>query len=233
MKKLTLTFSILCAFAAFAFAGETYSGKDKEVMQQAPPPCDWYRAHEWDLDLWGAFAFPGNTGRDERPIGGFVNGLAFSGVASSSNDRFIDRDDSWAGGLDVKYFCSKYWGFGVEAMVVDCNINAGGAGLATFTLRYPIRCSRFAPYAWVGGGITGGGGHHDEEHGFIGGLALVHFDQTTDIENKHYEATAQFGTGMEMRITRRIGLMSDFAWNVVSGPDNNFGMTRFGLTLSY
>ena len=62
MKKLTLTF---CAFIAllvvapaiYADGPEKYSGKEKEVMQPAPPVCDFYRAHEWDLSIWGAWAF--------------------------------------------------------------------------------------------------------------------------------------------------------------------------------
>jgi hypothetical protein len=51
--------------------------------------------------------------------------------------------------------------------------------------------------------------------------------------NKHAEALAQFGAGIEVRITPRIGVMTDFGWNVLSAPDNNFGMLRFGATLSY
>src|SRR5258708_30431370 len=69
MKKLTLTFCAL--FAVFAVAAalyadgpEKYSGKEKEVMQPAPPVCDFYRAHEWDLDIWGAYAFAADTGQN-------------------------------------------------------------------------------------------------------------------------------------------------------------------------
>src|SRR5438128_11524186 len=72
MKKLTLTFCAL--FALFAVAAalyadgpEKYSGKEKEVMQPAPPVCDFYRAHEWDLDIWGAYAFAADTGRFDQP----------------------------------------------------------------------------------------------------------------------------------------------------------------------
>jgi hypothetical protein len=43
----------------------------------------------------------------------------------------------------------------------------------------------------------------------------------------------QAGGGLEIRITHHIGLMGDFAWNFVSGPDNDFAMARFGVTLSY
>src|SRR5438552_3998409 len=72
MKKLTLTFCAL--FALFAVAAalyadgpEKYSGKEKEVMQPAPPVCDFYRAHEWDLSIWGAYAFAADTGQFDVP----------------------------------------------------------------------------------------------------------------------------------------------------------------------
>src|SRR5438128_12527015 len=68
MKKLTLTFCAL--FALFAVAAalyadgpEKYSGKEKEVMQPAPPVCDFSRAHEWDLSIWGAYPFAADTGQ--------------------------------------------------------------------------------------------------------------------------------------------------------------------------
>src|SRR5437660_2204458 len=70
MKKLTLTFCALFAFfvVAPAFAdGPEPSGKEKEVMQPAPPVCDFYRAHEWDLGIWGAYAFAADTGRFDQP----------------------------------------------------------------------------------------------------------------------------------------------------------------------
>src|SRR5260370_40112312 len=69
MKKLTLTFCalfalVLVAGALYADGREKLSGKEKEVMQPAPPVCDFYRAHEWDLDIWGAYAFAADTGQN-------------------------------------------------------------------------------------------------------------------------------------------------------------------------
>ena len=71
MKKLTLTFCALFAlFAAapaiFADGPEQYSGK-KEVMQPAPPVCDFYRAHEWDLGIWASWSFAADTGHFDVP----------------------------------------------------------------------------------------------------------------------------------------------------------------------
>src|SRR5438128_9947735 len=71
MKKLTLTFCAL--FALFVVAPALYadgpepSSKEKEVMQPAPPVCDFYRAHEWDLSIWGAYAFAADTGQFNVP----------------------------------------------------------------------------------------------------------------------------------------------------------------------
>src|SRR5437899_11217391 len=72
MKKLTLTCGALFALlvvapALYADGPEKYSGKEKEVMQPAPPVCDFYRAHEWDLSIWGAYAFAADTGQFNVP----------------------------------------------------------------------------------------------------------------------------------------------------------------------
>jgi hypothetical protein len=252
MKKFTLTFVILCAFCALAYTGtERYSGK--EVMQQAPPVVEWYRAHEWDLMIWGTYAISGNPGRDDFELGPLINDKRINNFGGSKedaidqdigqtvHDRFLDRDGAWGGGADVKYFFSKYWALGAEGFVVDANDNIGGAGLGTFTFRWPIGQSRFAPYAFAGGGVLAGGSHNvaffndihtaGEESG--GDEEDLEFIEERSIQNKHAEAIGQFGAGLEIRVTRHVGMMGDFAWNMVSGPNNNFGMARFGLTLSY
>jgi hypothetical protein len=233
VKRYALVAALVC-FSGIAEGGEVYSAGGKEVLQQAAQPCEWYRANEWDLDLWGALAFPGNTGR--HSVRDFDAAPFFTAHLEASNDRFIDRDNAWSGGVDVKYFFSKYCALGAEGLIVDSNVNAGGAGFGTFTLRFPIRCSRFAPYAWVAGGFIAGGGHHNETYGeftSLRTLTVQSYDTVANIENEHTQAAGQFGAGLEMRFTSRIGLMSDFAWNVASGPDNNFGLCRFGVTLSY
>jgi hypothetical protein len=246
MKK-PLTLTILCALAGLAglaYAGSENYSSNKEVMQQAPASCDWYRAHEWDLSLWGTYAFSGNTGHADPFSDRFArepeDAFEFD-QGQWGNDRFLNRDGAWGGGADVKFFFSKYWALGAEGFVVDANDNIGGAGLGTFTFRFPIGCSRFAPYAYAGGGVLGGGTHsdrfffdiHTASEDTEGEEEENEFRANRSILNKHYEAIGQFGAGLEIRVTRHIGIMGDFAWNVVSGPDNNFGLARFGVTLSY
>src|SRR5207237_137036 len=99
-------------------------------------------------------------------------------------DRYIGGDHAWGGGGDIKYFFRRYFGVGIEAFALDAK--KGGfdidlrpldnvflhdrfshqrtisSVLGTFTLRYPIAGSRFAPYAWAGGGAIFGGGESDQ-----------------------------------------------------------------------
>src|SRR5256886_13778803 len=102
MKKLTLTFCALFALLvvapAYADGPERYSGKEKEVMQPAPPTCDFYRAHEWDLDIWGAYAFAADTGQFDVPnedpffnpsIGSFDEDPFLFEVADRNNPCFL------------------------------------------------------------------------------------------------------------------------------------------------
>jgi hypothetical protein len=246
MKKFALILAILCAFGALAYAGpEGYSGKDKEIIQPAPPPCAWYRAHEWDLNLWGTYAFPANTGARDIPIrlGPIENGPDPDVLGTNeefdngriSADQFINRDSAWGGGADVKFFVSQYWALGIEGFVLDCADNTGGAGLGTITFRFPIGCSRFAPYAFAGVGVLGGGSHTNRffsEEIDTSGFEFEGFENRS-VQEKHARAIGQFGAGLEVRITRHFGVMGDFAWNVVQDGDNNFGMARFGVVLAY
>ncbi|HJT45308.1 MAG TPA: hypothetical protein VJ721_03455 [Chthoniobacterales bacterium] len=275
MKKLTLTFCALFAlFAAapaiFADGPEQYSGK-KEVMQPAPAVCDFYRAHEWDLGIWAAWMFASDTGEHDTPdvdpffpdtdpttfdIGtGFNEEQAFQNpdervnLGPVSKNQLFARDDTWGGGVDVKYFFSRYFGVGLEGLGIAAKTNFAGGGLVTLTARYPF--GRFAPYVWGGlGFIHGGAGTYkffNEQHErltpgsslpggapglFPGGISPytglfvddaheLEFWSTDPISNHHVRGLGQLGVGMEYRITCHIGLMADFSWNFVFGHDDH------------
>ena len=223
MKRLVLGLFGIAAIASVAFAGtETYSGK--EIKQVAPPPCpEWYADQEFNVGLWGTYVFTAN----DWP-----------------QDRYLDADHAWGGGIDLKYFFHRYFGVGIEGWAVDArrafvrdndgdpitfpnighNSRAVGAVLGTLTLRYPIPCTRFAPYVFGGGG------------GIFGGGERTSFDESNgDFPNDSSETRAigQFGGGIEVRFTPHIGWISDFSWNVVDGPNNNFGMARTGINFAF
>ncbi|HWY41069.1 MAG TPA: hypothetical protein VNX27_09765 [Chthoniobacterales bacterium] len=277
MKKLTLTFCALFAlFAAapaiFADGPEQYSGK-KEVMQPAPPVCDFYRAHEWDLSIWGAYFFASDTGQFNVPE---VDPFAATGtdndpstvdiltgfnqeqlidnhgervnIGRVSKNQLFARDNTQGGGLDVKYFWSRYFGVGLEGLGIAAKTNFAGGGLATLTGRYPF--GRFAPYIWGGLGFIDGGGttykFFNEKavrtatgETLPGGAAILfpgnvspyqgepfvvneqEFWTTDAVYNTHIRALGQLGAGLEFRVTCHIGLMADFSWNFVFGQNHS------------
>ena len=143
MKKLVSCLLGLGVITSAAFAGVGYSGK--EIKQVAPPPCpEWYADREFNVSLWGTYIFAGNNWE---------------------NDRYLEADHAWGGGVDLKYFFMRYVGVGVEGWAVAARqarkdifidfsdgiseqsfhheTNPIGAVLGTLTLRYPIPCTRF------------------------------------------------------------------------------------------
>jgi hypothetical protein len=226
MKKLLITTCVLGVAASVAFGGtETYSGKNTvQQTSAAEAPCPaWYRDQEWNVSLWGTYAFTGEEWR---------------------NDRYLEADHAWGGGIDAKYFFARYFGVGVEGYGLAASNRSGlvignspinntdhgaiGAALGTFTLRYPIPCTRFAPYVFGGGGGIFGGGGRTEVLFDNNGNAI-----NTRTDKSESKWMGQFGGGMEVRLTPTIGWMSDFSWNVVDGPSNNYGMARTGITFAF
>jgi hypothetical protein len=234
MTKVVSGLLGVVAIASVAFAGtETYSGK--ETKQVVPPPCpQWYADNEFNLSLWGTYVFTGNQWQ---------------------NDRYLEADHAWGGGGDLKYFFHRYFGVGIEGWAVDARQsredifadfsegafrssnhpenNVVGAVLGTLTLRYPIPCTRFSPYIFGGGGgIFGGGQKRVDRRVFETGEG---FDELETVGHTDGETRAigQVGGGMEVRFTPHIGFVSDFSWNFVDGPNNNFGMVRTGLNFAF
>ena len=243
MKSLNLFLALFFGMLLAAFAGtQTYTGKEMKQVQPVACP-EWYGDTEWNVSIWGAYAFTGTESNRTRPE------IADDEAVFGTYDRFLGGDHAWGGGLDLKYFFHRYFGIGFEGFALDgrgshlvsdeignaseehyeSDNHVVGGALATFTFRYPIHCSRFSPYVWGGiGGVFGG--HNDKpfrvisDNEFVGGAA------TTEDESRF---AGQIGGGLEVRFTRHIGWMGDFSWNFVEGPHNNFGMARTGLVFSF
>src|SRR5436309_942720 len=88
--------------------------------------------------------------------------------------------------------------------------------------------------AFAGGGGVFGGGQRTH---FVLGTDVEegepHDVVTTQQTGSTSEGIGQFGGGIEVRITPHIGWVSDFSWNVVNGPNNNFGMVRTGVNFAF
>ncbi|MEY2486633.1 MAG: hypothetical protein QOH39_2281 [Verrucomicrobiota bacterium] len=240
MKKLTYFF-IALSFIKLAYAGST-TFSDKEVTPASTTPTTsplWYRDNEWNISAWFAYAFPG-TDNDRNSLTDTFSAEPGPGTY----DRFLADDHAFGGGAEVKYFFRRYFGIGIEGFALAADgtsytvENSGataafkdrdehrvGGALGTFTLRYPIGQTRFAPYVWAGGGGVFGG--HNESAVYVDGMLerVRH-----DVESR---PVGQFGGGFEVRVTPHIGLLSDFSWNVVDGTHNNFGLVRTGINFAF
>ena len=272
MKKLTLALLAIFAALPFAFGGpERYSGK--EMKQVAPPPCpEFYADSEWNVSLWGAYAFSGDDDDDDDDddFDPFTFGFRNRETVSFDSDG-NNFDNAWGGGIDIKYFFHRYFGIGIEAFGLgsgdgdddddddgDHNIppafralgldpdddddddNDGlGAVLGTFTLRFPMHCSRFSPYLFAGGGVAFGGddnGDDDETFVFLAGpgrFFRVDDNNGDDDDDDDDDATAigQAGAGFEVRFTNHVGWITDFSWNFTDNTD--FGMVRGGFNFAF
>ena len=76
-----------------------------------------------------------------------------------------------------------------------------------------------------GGGIFGGG----QSTNIVVNDGIIRTEQTSS----ETRAIGQVGGGMEVRMTPHIGWVSDFSWNFVFGPNNNFGMVRTGVNFAF
>lgn len=215
MKKLTLTLAAVAALASGAFAGtETYS---KDMSKQVQTPCPtWYADSEWNIGVSGIYA-PTNENWED--------------------DRYLGVDHAWGGAVDIKYFFHRYFGIGVQGFGLSLNNNnnnfgafgfdngddfAGGV-VGTFTFRYPIPCTRFAPYGWVGiGGIWGGGN-------------TIHVNNAGVFVQNDGDSRlmGQYGVGFETRFTPHFGWTNDVSFNQVDGHQNDFWQFRTGLNFAF
>jgi hypothetical protein len=257
MKRLILTLIVFSALSDLAHSGLQPSGKD--IKQVAPPPCpEFYKDNEWNVSLWGTYAFTGTEYSPNSYLADLIQSTTEGQTVLGTFDKYLGDDHAWGGGGDIKYFFHRYFGVGIEGFVLDAqkggfNIlldprnqiyihektsdeRAVGATLGTFTLRYPVPCTRYAPYAWAGAGAIFGGGESDTviTHPIPG---LPNEFPTVNAQSRHYDgstkAIGQFGVGLEVRITPHIGWLNDFSWNVLDGPKNNFGMFRSGLNFAF
>src|SRR5437868_1224610 len=234
-----------------------YSGKEsaEEIKQVAPPPCpEWYGDREWNVNLWGTYAFTNTEFAPNPSLVDIVQSTSEGNPVVGTYDHYIGGDHAWGGGGDVKYFFCRYVGLGIEGFALDASkpgfdifedptipifvhrrINHDhtiGSVLGTLTLRYPIPCTRLAPYAWAGVGAIFGGGERDTLHtqgppdAFAVNAQTEHFGSETKV-------LGQFGAGLEFRFARNFGWTNDLSFDVIGGPRNNFGMFRSGLNFAF
>jgi hypothetical protein len=250
MKKLLLGLCGVAVFASVAFAGVEYGGKEMKQVA-GPPPCpEWYADQEFNVSLWGTYIFTANDWQDDRY---FLADHAWGGGADFKyffHRYFGVGVEGWI--VDAHQARENIFvdlSDGIFQQSFDHVHKGIGAVLGTLTFRFPIHCSRFSPYVWGGGGGIFGGGQRPVNQWFResaagfpvtgpGGLISnggEGFDirKTVGHTESESEGIGQVGAGIEVRFTPHIGWVSDFSWNFVNGPDNNFGMARTGVNFAF
>src|SRR5436190_1445884 len=104
----------------------SHSGKDadKEMKQVAPPPCsDWYRDNEWNVNLWGTYAFTNTEYNPNLWLVDVVQSTSEGHPVLGTYDRYIGGDHAWGGGGDIKYFFHRYFGVGIEGFALEASKN--------------------------------------------------------------------------------------------------------------
>ena len=224
MKRLTIIAGI-CVCSALALpAAETKMRYDTDRTfvadaEKADEDHDhsWkdYKANEVNFSFYGT----GTVGKKT--------------LLDISGDK-VERDGKLGLGAGLSYFFCRY--AGIEGYAYSESTggdhfvdNVGGDLIG----RWPIGHSGFAPYIFGGGGGIFGGGQKQVNERFIEpgeGFDILATTGHTDAEAR---AIGQVGGGMEIRITPHIGWVSDFSWNFVDGPNNNFGMVRTGVNFAF
>jgi hypothetical protein len=222
----------LFALAGIACGGTNSNTLDSKV-RETEPSQGWFASGEFNFQLSGVYALTQDT---------------------YHFDRYIHADHGWGGSIDAKYFLNRYLGIGLEGYALSAtqthhlisifgpfttyptlrDERVVGAGLVTLTLRCPIGDSRAALFAFAGGGAIAGGGRHlqTEFVSFVGQPPGTSPFRNSFSEGST-EAVGQLGGGLEMRVSRHFGIVTDFSWNVVDGRDNNFGMARTGVNFAF
>ena len=203
------------------------------------PPCpEWYGDRGWNVNLWGTYTF---TNTEFAPNPSLIDIVQSTRRRSSARHlRPLHRRRSRLGRRRRRqiFFCrmlvSVVQGFALDAskpgfdifedqsvpILIKQRINhkhTVGAVLGTLTLRYPIPCTRLAPYAWAGVGAIFGGGERDQLHtqgppdAFAVNAQTEHFGSETKL-------LGQFGAGVEFRFARHVGWTNDLCFGVIDGP---------------
>ena len=205
LKKLIVSFlALTTAFVAVQAGPVETSSKEMQQSATVQTSEDWYRAHEWNIDLFGAYAFTGTPYR---------------------NDRYLDADHAWGGGIAGNYFFTRYLGAGLQGYALDAD-DVIGQTSGNLIFRYPIPGTLVAPYGFAGGGFLFNGSRAEDL--VDRGNSLPSVTRHSDVEG-----VGQFGGGFEVRVTPHIGIINDFSWNVVNGSHNNYGVVRTGLSFAF
>ncbi|MES2707327.1 MAG: outer membrane beta-barrel protein [Verrucomicrobiota bacterium] len=206
--KIQQTGLVLIAMTALASAGETVSSSTYTQMTAPPPPSlSLYNAGEWQVDLFGNYAF-----------------------ADSGNDRLID-DDAWGGGLGFNYFFTRNFGIGAEGSLFKTGGDTLGTSAFNLVLRFPIGETGLAPYLYGGVGLTFNADDLDSDDFRDARERAEDDDRPRNGDDVLFLGHA--GAGIEYRFTQHVGIFTDARYTWCDQHDSDFGLARAGVRFAF
>jgi hypothetical protein len=149
MKKIVLTL-VVCGLAR---AGTEYA---EQSVKQAPPSPEWYADNEFNVNLWGTYAFTQTDNDPNLDLFSLIRSarlpglhVTFPGPDYGRFDTYLGGDHAWGGGVDIKYFFHRYFGIGIEGFALDAKRNG-------FDIRQAFQASNFFTGDIIDQGIVGG-----------------------------------------------------------------------------
>lgn len=156
MKLLTLTLLAAFGMAISAQAGTATIATSNKEYKGPVEPSLCFGDHEWQFDIYGAFA-DGN-----RPHAGPID------------------EHGWGGGIGINYFVTRQFGLGVDATWLyagdagntDGNDDSDHTTIHNFSgsliWRFPMDSACLAPYIYAGGGCHVDGEQWASAHAGVG-----------------------------------------------------------------
>lgn len=199
---------IAVSLVTASFAGETITrAVPAPATGYSVPSASLYNAGEWNIDLFGAYAF-----------------------SSSSNSRLVD-DDAFGGGLGFTYFISRNFGIGAEGTLFDTEGDTLGTTALNLVLRFPVAETGLAPYVYGGVGLTFNADDLESDDFRDARDRIDDNDDPRDSDDVVFLGHA--GAGVEYRFTPHTSLFTDFRYTWSERDHGDFCQARAGVRFAF
>lgn len=206
MKPLIPGLIAAATLSSAALAGEYVQTSSLQAPALAPG-YSLYNAGEWQIDLFGAYAF------------------------ADSGNRSLIGDDVFGGGLGFNYFITRNFGLGAEGSLFNTDGDVLGTTNFNLILRFPIAETGFAPYVYGGVGVTFNAEDLDYDDFSDARDRIADNDDPKDTDDVIFIGHA--GAGLEYRFNPRFSVFTDARYTWTESDNGDFGQARAGVRFTF